>query len=457
MGNIVAIVGRPNVGKSTFFNRLIGERKAIMDNVSGVTRDRHYGEAEWCGKHFTVIDTGGYVEGSDDIFEAEIRKQVKLAIDEAQVILFMVDVNEGITPLDEEFANIVRRSKKPIYIIANKADTPNKANYVGEFYGLGLDGEVFPISSQTGSGTGDLLDKVVEHFPEEEKITEIEEEGEIFDEVSEDTEEKETAPKIPRIAILGRPNVGKSSLLNVLLGKDRSIVTNIAGTTRDSIDTHYNAYGLNLILIDTAGIRKKSAVKDDIEFYSVLRSIQALENSDICIILLDAERGLESQDVNIISLAVKNKKGVVIAVNKWDLVEGKEANTVKEWDAFIRKKLAPMDYFPIVFISVHEKQRIHKVLEKAVEVYKTKTTKISTSKLNDIMLKEIENYPPPALNGLYVKIKYITQLPTKNPTFAFFCNKPKYIGESYERFLENKMREHFGFEGVPITLVFREK
>jgi GTPase len=441
MANIVAIVGRPNVGKSTLFNRLIGERKAIMDNVSGVTRDRHYGLSDWCGKSFTVIDTGGYVVGSDDIFEAEIRRQVKLAIEEANVVLFMVDASEGITPLDEEFTRFIRKSKKPIFIVANKSDSSRKIEEATEFYALGLDAEVFPVSSQTGTGTGELLDKVVEHL--EEEPSHADEEGD------------ET--RIPRIAIVGRPNVGKSSLLNVLLGTERSIVTNIAGTTRDAIDTEYNAYGMNLILTDTAGLRKKSALKDDIEFYSTLRSIHALEHSDVCIVMIDAERGLESQDTNILALAVKYKKGVVLAVNKWDLVEEKNAKTTKEWDDFLRKKLAPMDYFPIVYISVHEKQRIHKVLEKAIEVYQTKTTKISTSKLNDILQPEIEAYPPPAINGQYVKIKYITQLPIKNPTFAFFCNKPKYITENYERYLENKMRLHFGFEGVPITLIFKEK
>ncbi|MDX2191611.1 MAG: ribosome biogenesis GTPase Der [Bacteroidota bacterium] len=437
MSNVVAIVGRPNVGKSTFFNRLVGQRKAIMDNLSGVTRDRHYGFAEWCGKYFTVIDTGGYVHGSDDIFESEIRKQVKLATDEADVILFMVDVDEGVTDLDKDFANFIRQTKKPILIVANKADTPLKFNLTGEFYGLGISDEIFPVSSQTGSGTGELLDRVLTFF----KV---------------DAPEDPNAG-LPRISILGRPNVGKSSLLNVLLGVDRSIVTDIAGTTRDSIDTIYDAFGKKFVLTDTAGIRKKSAVKEDIEFYSVMRSIQAIENSDVCICMLDAERGIESQDVNIISLAVKNKKGVVIAVNKWDLIKDKDSKLTKKWEENIYDKLAPMDYIPIIFTSVVDKQRIHKILEVALEIYETKTQKISTSKLNDILLKEIENYPPPALNGQYVKVKYITQLPIKNPTFAFFCNKPKYIKESYQRFLENKIRKYFGFQGVPLTLVFREK
>ena len=438
MANVVAIVGRPNVGKSTFFNRMIGERKAIMDNVSGVTRDRHYGFAEWCGKSFTIIDTGGYVEGSDDIFEAEIRKQVKLAVEEADVILFMVDVNDGVTDLDKDFANYVRRAKKPVFIIANKADTHFKAHMTAEFYSLGLGDDIFPVSSQTGSGTGEILDEVVKHLKD-------------------DTYDEQEDTGIPRIAIIGRPNVGKSSLLNVLLGKERSIVTDIAGTTRDSIDTTYNAFGMDVILTDTAGIRKKTVVKEDIEFYSVLRSIQAMESSDICICMIDAERGLESQDVNIIALAVKNKKGVVIVVNKWDLIEEKDSNITKDWDNFVKKKLAPMDYFPIVYTSVNSKQRIHKVLEKAIEVFENKTKKIPTSKLNEVMLRVIDEVPPPSDSGRYVKIKYVTQLPTKNPTFAFFCSNPKYIKEAYRRYLENKMREHFGFEGVTITLVFRQK
>lgn len=437
MANTLAIVGRPNVGKSTFFNRLIGERKAIMDNISGVTRDRHYGFGEWCGKHFTVIDTGGYVQGSDDIFESEIRKQVIMAIDEADVILFMVDLMEGLHDLDKEFANYVRRSSKPVFIVANKADTPLRSNLHGEFYSLGIGKEIYPLSSQTGSGTGELLDEVVKCFKEEQL-------------------ENDTTG-IPKIAIVGRPNVGKSSMLNVLLDTDRSIVTDIAGTTRDSIDTNYNAYGMNLIITDTAGLRKKAAAKEDVEFYSVLRAIQSMENSDVCICMLDAERGVESQDVAIIALAVKNKKAIVVAVNKWDLIEAKDNNVTKEWDKFIRAKLAPMDYFPIIYTSVTNKQRIHKVLEKAVEVYHNKTKKIPTSQLNDIMLREITDYPPPSSGGRYVKIKYVTQLPTKNPTFAFFCSNPKYIKDAYMRFLENKLRDHFGFDGVPLTLIFKQK
>lgn len=447
MPNIVAIVGRPNVGKSTFFNRLIGERKAIMDNVSGVTRDRHYGQSEWLGRHFTVIDTGGYVVGSDDIFEAEIRKQVQLAINEATVILFMVDVSEGVTDLDKEFANYVRRTNKPIYIIANKADTPDKFHYAADFYTLSIGKEIFPVSSQTGTGTGDLLDAVISHFEPEFNNEDLETDGEfVIDE-----------NYIPRIAIIGRPNVGKSSMLNVLLGTDRSIVTDISGTTRDAIDTHYKAYGLNVILTDTAGIRKKSAHKEDIEFYSVLRSIHALEHADVCVCMIDAQQGMESQDVNIISLAIRNKKASVIVVNKWDLVDEKDSKTAKDWEDFINAKLKPTDFLPIIFTSVINKQRIHKVLEKAVEVYNNKSIKIPTSILNEQMLGAIAAYPPPAVAGRYVKIKYVTQLPTRNPTFAFFCSNPKYVPEQYKRYLENKMREFYTFEGVTITLVFRQK
>ncbi|MDJ1506707.1 ribosome biogenesis GTPase Der [Xanthocytophaga agilis] len=435
MANIIAIVGRPNVGKSTFFNRLIEKRQAIMDNVSGVTRDRHYGHGEWCGKFFTVIDTGGYVVGSDDIFEESIRDQVELAIEEASVLLFMVDADAGLTDLDKDFAHVLRRSKKPVFLVANKADTPQKAQMAGEFYALGL-GEVYPISSQTGSGTGELLDEVVKDFTEE------------------GIEDPNAG--IPRISILGRPNVGKSSFLNALLGKERSIVTDIAGTTRDAIDTHYKLFGKDFIITDTAGMRRKAKVKDDIEFYSVMRSIRALEDSDICIIMLDATRGIESQDVNIIWLAERSRKGIVIMMNKWDALE-KDHKTAEKVKKEILERIAPLDYAPIFFTSVTEKQRIFQTIEKAVEVYENRTQKIATSALNNALLPEIEHYPPPAVKGKYIKIKYITQLPTKTPTFAFFCNLPQYIQKPYERFLENKIREHFSFEGIPINLVFRKK
>lgn len=435
--NIIAIVGRPNVGKSTLFNRLVGFRKAIMDNESGVTRDRSYGHGEWTGHYFTVIDTGGYVHGSADIFEEEINKQVELAIKEADVILFMVDVDAGLTGLDEEFASVLRRTDKPIYLVANKADTNARAHQMGEFYALGVGIEMFPISSQSGSGTGDLLDEVVKHFK---------------DEGIEDPD-----AGIPKIAVLGRPNVGKSSFVNLLLGEERNIVTDIAGTTRDAINSRYNAFGREFIIVDTAGLRRKSKVNEDIEFYSVMRSVRALEDADVCIVILDASRGVEAQDVNIIALAEKNRKGIVVLVNKWDLVENKETNTTKEFEETILEKIAPIKYVPIIFTSVLTKQRIHKAMEKAMEVYENKTRKISTSKLNDLILPEIDRYPPPAIKGKLVKIKYITQLPTHNPTFAFFCNLPQYIKEPYTRFLENKMRKHFGFEGVPIKLIFRKK
>ena len=406
-----------------------------MNDEPGVTRDRHYGYGEWIGKHFTVIDTGGYVEGSDDIFEEAIRKQVKLAVDEASVILFMVDAKQGLTGLDQDFAKVVRQSNKPVYVVANKADTNQSAYNAAEFYALGL-GEVHPISSASGSGTGDLLDMVVSHF-EEEGI--------------EDPE-----ADIPRIAILGRPNVGKSSFLNMLLGNERTIVTDIAGTTRDSINTHYKMFGQDFILTDTAGLRKKSRSKDDIEFYSVIRSIQALQDSDVVIAMIDAERGFESQDMSIISLAHRYNKGVVLLVNKWDLVE-KDSMTSKRFEDSIREKLGPLDYIPIMFISVLKKQRIFQAIEKAVEVYENKRKKVSTSTINDVMLKEIEKYPPPATKGKYIKIKYITQLPGKVPTFAFFCNLPQYIQPPYERYLENRLREHFDFTGVPVRLYFRKK
>jgi len=440
MSNTIAIVGRPNVGKSTLFNRLVGQRKAIMDNQSGVTRDRHYGYGEWIGKYYTVIDTGGYVHNSEDIFEGEINKQVKLAIEEADVVLFMVDVDAGLHPLDEEFANVLRRyeGQKPIYLVANKADTNARAHAAGEFYALGLgEGDIFTISSQSGSGTGDLLDAVVSHF---------EEEG---------VEEPDAG--VPKIAVVGRPNAGKSSFVNLLLGTDRSIVTDIAGTTRDSIQARYNAFGNEFILVDTAGLRRKSKVSEDIEFYSVLRAIRAMEESDVCVVMLDATRGIEAQDVNIISLADKNRKGIVILVNKWDLIENKETNTAKEFEEKILEKIAPISYPPIVFISVLNKQRVHKAIETAIEVYNNKMKKVPTSQLNEVMLAEIEKYPPPATKGKLVRIKYATQLPTHNPVFAFFCNLPQYVKESYTRYLENRLREKFDFTGVPIGIVFRKK
>jgi GTP-binding protein len=436
MGNIVAIVGRPNVGKSTFFNRLIEKRQAIMDNMPGVTRDRHYGYAEWIGKYFTVIDTGGYVIGSEDKFESQIRTQVQLAVNEASAIIFMVDCKDGMTGFDKEFANVIRTSKKPVFIAANKADTTEKALQANEFYELALDAEVFPISSENGSGTGELLDALVQTFP------------------TEGVEDPDAG--IPRIAILGRPNVGKSSLLNALLGTDRSIVTDEAGTTRDAIHSYYKMYNQNFILIDTAGVRKKGKVKDDIEFYSVLRSLRSLEESDVCIVVIDAERGMESQDVNLISLATRQGKGVVIMVNKWDLIE-KDSKTSDKFKKDILESLAPIDYLPIIFASVLNKQRIFQVMEKAVEVFANKTKKVPTSKLNDALLPEISHYPPPAMRGKLIQIKYITQINAGFPSFAFFCNLPQYVQESYQRFLENKIRANFDFEGVPVRLIFRKK
>jgi GTP-binding protein len=435
MANIVAIVGRPNVGKSTFFNRLIEKREAIMDNMPGVTRDRHYGYAEWCGKFFTVIDTGGYVVGSEDKFESQIRKQVKMAIEEASAVIFMVDCRDGLTGFDKEFANVLRTSKKPIFVAANKADTPDKAIYAAEFYELSL-GEVYPISSENGGGTGELLDALVETFP------------------SEGIEDPNAG--IPKIAIVGRPNVGKSSLLNALLGTERSIVTDEAGTTRDAIHSHYKMYGNNFILIDTAGVRKKGKVKEDIEFYSVLRSLRALEESDVCIVVIDAERGLEAQDVNLVSLAERQGKGMVIMVNKWDLVE-KDSKTSEKFKKDILERLAPIDYIPIMFASVITKQRIFQVIEKTVQVYENKTKKVPTAKVNDLMLPEIVRNPPPSMKGKHIQIKYITQVNARFPSFVFFCNLPQYIQRSYERFLENKLREHFDFEGVPVRLIFRKK
>ncbi len=440
MSNTIAIVGRPNVGKSTLFNRLVGQRKAIMDNESGVTRDRHYGHGDWTEKYFTVIDTGGYVHNSDDIFENEINKQVKLAIDEADVILFMVDAEAGVHGLDQEFANVLRRyqSKKPIYLVANKADTNLRANGVGEFYALGLGvDEIYAISSANGHGTGELLDMIVTHFPE--------------------AGEEEPDSDIPKIAVVGRPNVGKSSLVNLLLGEDRSIVTDIAGTTRDSIATRYNAFGNEFMLVDTAGLRRKAKVSEDIEFYANMRSLRALEDCDVCIVMLDATRSIEAQDVNIIALADKNRKGIVILVNKWDLIEDKETNTAKEFEAKIMEKIAPIAYPPVVFISVLNKQRVLKAIETAIMVFQNKKRKIPTSLFNDTMLPLIAKYPPPIQKGKLVRIKYATQLPTHNPVFAFFCNLPQYVMASYTRYLENRIREEFDFSGVPIGIVFRKK
>lgn len=434
MANILAIVGRPNVGKSTLFNRLVESRQAIMDNESGVTRDRHYGYSEWNGKKFTVIDTGGYVEGSNDIFEGAIRSQVKEALDEATAILFMVDCVTGLHGLDQDFANVVRELKKPIFLVANKADNQEKHLAANEFYNLGMDADLYPIAAASGTGTGDLLDDVVKHFEEEELERE----------------------DVPRIAILGRPNVGKSSFVNALVGKERSIVTNIAGTTRDAINTRYNQFGKDFILTDTAGLRKKAKVKENIEFYSTLRAVQALQDSDVCVVMIDAATGLESQDMSIIGLAHKYKKGIVLMVNKWDLVE-KETKTANEYKKAFEEKLGPLGYIPIMFASVLNKQRIMQTLELALTVFENRTRKIATSKLNEIMGKEIEHYPPPAVRGQFIKIKYITQLPVHTPTFAFFCNFPQYIKEPYQRYLNNRMREHFDFRGVPVQLVFRKK
>jgi GTP-binding protein len=433
MSNIVAIVGRPNVGKSTLYNRLTETRKAIVDDFSGVTRDRHYGTAEWLNHQFTLIDTGGYVANSHDVFEAAIREQVIIAIEEASVILFLVDVTTGITDLDDEIATLLRRSKKPVFVVVNKLDNNAQLSDATVFYSLGL-GEIYSISSMTGSGTGELLDEVVKHF-EDEVI------------------EENTRPKF---AIVGRPNVGKSSIINSLIGKDRNIVTPIAGTTRDSIHIHYNQYGHDFMLIDTAGMRKKTKVKENIEFYSVMRTIKALEEADVIILMIDAVEGIESQDINIFHLAEKNKKGIMVVVNKWDLIE-KNNKTIKVFEDMIKQKTAPFTDVPIVFTSVTEKQRVLKVLDVAQQVYNNRARKISTSKLNEVMLPIIEHYPPPSLKGKYVKIKYITQIAGTSPMFAFFCNLPQYVKEPYYRFIENKLRENFDFSGAPIQVWFRQK
>lgn len=439
MTNIVAIVGRPNVGKSTLFNRLCGGRDAIVDPTSGVTRDRHYGKSDWNGIEFSVVDTGGYVDNSGDVFESEIKKQVSLAIDEADVILFMVDLREGNTAMDEDVAKMLRRSKKRVFLVANKLDSNKQIDDIHEFHSLGL-GEIYGISAMNGSGTGELLDDMVKELVVPENPEEA------FD------------PKdiLPKIAIVGRPNAGKSSFVNVLLGNDRNIVTSEPGTTRDAIHSHYQYYGMDFMLIDTAGIRKKAKVVEDIEFYSVMRAIRSIESSDVCILMVDAERGFESQDLNIFSLIEKNHKGVVVLVNKWDLVE-KETNTHKHVEEAIREQIAPFRDVPVIFTSVVTKQRIFKAVETAIQVFKNRQKKISTSKLNDFILPVIEKNPPPVAKGKYVRIKYVMQLPTAFPSFAFFCNHPQYLKEPYKRFLENKLREEYDFTGVPIEIYFRMK
>ncbi len=434
MANIAAIVGRPNVGKSTLFNRLVESRDAIVEETAGVTRDRHYGKCDWNGYEISIIDTGGYVVGSEDIFEEEIRKQAQLAIDEASVILFMVDVYNGITETDKDIAQLLRRSKKNVLVVVNKVDNNERIPEASEFYSLGL-GEIYCISSASGSGTGDLLDEVVKFLDKDDKI------------------EDET---IPKFSIIGRPNVGKSSLLNSLIGQERQIVTDIPGTTRDSIYTRYKHFGFEFFLVDTAGIRKKGKVKEDLEFYSVMRSIRSIESCDVCLLVIDGKEGFDAQDVNLFFLAEKNKKGIVILVNKWDLVE-KTTNSTKEYEEFIRAKIAPFTDVPILFVSALTKQRIFKAMETALEVFKLRNQKITTSALNDFIQPVIEAYPPPSTKGKDIKIKYATQLPTRTPAFAFFCSNPQYIKDPYKRYLENKFRAHFNFTGVPISLFFRQK
>ncbi|MBQ5976023.1 MAG: ribosome biogenesis GTPase Der [Bacteroidales bacterium] len=435
MSNIVAIVGRPNVGKSTLFNRLTESRQAIVDQTSGVTRDRQYGKSDWNGKHFSIIDTGGYVMGGDDEFEIEIRKQVQLAVDEADIILFLVDAREGLTPMDEDVASMLRKCTKKVLLVANKVDNAKEMDNLAEFYALGL-GDPYPIAGISGSGTGDLLDVVVEDFSEG---------------------EADQADTLPRIAVVGRPNVGKSSFINFITGQERNIVTPIAGTTRDSIYTRYNMFGFDFNFVDTAGLRKKSKVNEDLEFYSVMRSVRAIENSDVCILMLDASQGLEVQDLNIFSLIQRNNKGVVIVVNKWDLIE-KDNKTHKQFEDLIRSRISPFEDVPIVFTSVLNKQRVFKVLETAKQVYESRSRRISTSELNDKLLPIVkEQNPPPSVKGKWIKIKYVTQLPTPYPQFVFFCNLPQYIRDPYKRFVENRLREMWDFHGVPISIYFREK
>jgi len=434
MGNIVAIVGRPNVGKSTFFNRLIERREAIVDDESGVTRDRLYGHCFWNGKNFSVVDTGGYVNNSDDIFEQEIAKQVMIAVEEADAIVFMVDVQSGLTDLDVSVADLLRKSKKPVFLVANKVDINSRITQSYEFYNLGL-GEVYCISAVNGLGTGDVLDAIAAVIQ---------------------NDEDRSQDSLPRVTIVGRPNVGKSSLTNVLIGEERNIVTDVAGTTRDAINTRYNKFGYDFMLVDTAGVRRKTKVSEDLEFYSVMRAIRAIESSDVCLLMIDATIGFEAQDQNILNLIRKNKKGIVILVNKWDLVE-KSTNSVRDYTKIIMEKIAPFNNIPILFISALTKQRIHTVIETAMKVYQNRVQRIPTGKLNEVMLEAIAAYAPPAYKGKFVKIKYVTQLPTPTPVFAFFANLPQYIKDPYKRYLENKLRETYDFTGVPITLVFRDK
>ncbi|HMN89775.1 MAG TPA: ribosome biogenesis GTPase Der [Saprospiraceae bacterium] len=433
MGNIVAIVGRPNVGKSTFFNRLIGERQAIIDNTPGVTRDRQYGASFWNGKTFTIVDTGGFVEGSEDVFEAAIRSQVKIALEEATVILFMTDVTTGITDLDEEVANMLRRSKKHVILVVNKADNTQRMMEAHEFWSMGFE-EAFFVSSLTGSGTGDLLDAVVKRISEDPPLE----------------------SELPKFAIVGQPNIGKSSLLNALLGEERNIVTDIAGTTRDTIHTRYTKFGKDFIIVDTAGIRKKAKVEENIEFYSVMRAIKAIEESDVVLLMIDPQTGIEAQDMSIFRLPQRRHKGIVILVNKWDLVQ-KETNTARDVEKEIRERIAPFNDVPVLFISALEKQRIFKTIEMALEVHENRTRKIKTAELNEVMLEAIERYHPPAHRGRMIKIKYVTQLPIYYPAFAFFCNHPKHVKENYKNYLENQLRKNFKFTGVPIEIFFRQK
>lgn len=434
MGNIVAIVGRPNVGKSTLYNRLVGMRDAITDDFSGVTRDRKYGYCEWNGKRFIVVDTGGFVHNSDDVFESAIRSQVKIAIEESAALIFLVDAQTGITDLDEEIAKALRRGDKPVFLVVNKVDNNRNMLEANEFWGLGFENTFF-IASISGSGTGDLLDAVVEHI---ENVPDLE-------------------TDLPKFAIVGRPNVGKSSLTNALLGEDRNIVTPIAGTTRDPIHTTYNKFGKEFVLIDTAGIRKKNKVEEDLEFYSVMRAIRAVEEADVCMLVLDATQGLEAQDINILRLAQKRHKGVVILVNKWDLVENKKTNTLRDFEQAIKNKLAPFDDVPILFISAKDKQRIFQAVEAAMEVYENRTRRIKTSELNEVMMAIIEATPPPSVHSRYPKFKYVTQLPTPFPSFAFFVNNPNYVRDSYKQFLENQLRKHFNFKGTTMEVYMRAK